>query len=210
MTTISPELQTILVERARPHYTDALPYHNWAHAQDVMQSAASIVLRSISPEVVRNGPLIAIGTAWHDADYHLEDLGDYSTKEERSAELAVRSLPELNTQQLDVIYSAIIDTTVEKKVKDSLTGEVVHAGDLGYFAAPHPHFMHRLGLMREEWGSPSWGITVERTVAFGGHVITEAQKVMPQLLNAEDADAWVLAIESNLVALQQKYDTGEL
>ena len=210
MNYISAELQETLANRAEKHYSDVMQYHNWQHAQDVMASAALLASKSINPEIVQNGPLLVIASAWHDADFHLEGSGEFSTKEERSAELAVKSLPELSQEDKDLLYSGIIDTTVEKTEKDSLFGEAIHVADLGYFAADHEKFMDRLSLLRLEWGSPEWSTTISRTRAFGAHVIEEVQKSIFEILPEGEAVAWLKNIEGNLNYAQTAFDNGEL
>ena len=211
MSYISQELQDTLTERARAHYSDVLPYHNWAHAQDVMSSVAALVIKSSRPEITEKGPLLVIAAAWHDADFHLQDnIAVFATKEERSAKLAIRSLPELSQEDKNLLYSGIIDTTVSKSHKENLFGEALHAADLGYFASEQEHFMERLVLMRKEWGSPDWATTVQRTRAFGNHVIAESQKSIFEILPLADAEQWMTAIENNLDSLDQKLDRGEL
>ncbi len=202
MSYITPELQNRLTERAKPHYSDILPYHNWDHAVDVMQSAGSIALRSTSLELKEKAPLLIVAAAWHDADYHLPNDG--FTKEERSARLVLDSLPELTLEDRELIASGIIDTTVAKTTKDTAFGEALHTADLGYFAADYQHFMQRLSLMREEWGSPSWEETITRTVSFGGHVIQEVGKFLPTILSADDANNWLTTIRHNLAQLEEE------
>lgn len=202
MTYITPELQNRLTTRAQEHYTDALPYHNWQHARDVMVTASNIAMTSTVPEIFDNRPLLVIAAAWHDADYHLPDVGSV-TKEERSAELAVSLLQELTIEDRDLIASGILDTTVAKTEKDSLFGEVLHVADLGYFANSYPDFLNRLSLMRAEWGSPDWEITKERTLKFGAHVIDETHKSLAKVLPAHAAVEWVDAIRNNLTRLNE-------
>ena len=210
MNYISPELQEALANRAEKHYSNEMQYHNWQHAQDVMASAALLASTSTHPEIAQNGPLLVITSAWHDADFHLEGSGEFATKEERSAKLAVKSLPELSQADKDLLYSGIIDTTVEKAEKDSLFGEAIHIADLGYFAADHEKFMDRLSLLRAEWGSPEWETTIARTQAFGGHVLEEVRKSIYEILPKPEAEQWLSNISSNLEHVQQQFDSGKL
>ncbi|MFY9228521.1 MAG: hypothetical protein WAO28_04335 [Candidatus Microsaccharimonas sp.] len=210
MSDISPELQRELSARAEVHYPDVLPYHNWDHALDMMSIVANLADRSINPEIIGKRNLLIVTAAWHDADYAVEDLGQFTSKEERSADLAVKSLPELSDEDRELLRSGIIDTTVTKKPKDSLFGEVTHAADLGYFAGSSARFMGRLTLMRQEWGSPSWETTVARTVSFGETVVEEAKELIPKVLSETDAQVWVSRIERNLQNLQTELDAGKL
>lgn len=204
MNDISVNAQEELAARAKRHYTGGLPYHNWQHAQDMMKIIADIADRSIDLEVKNRRNLLVVAAAWHDADYAIEDLGEYDTKEQRSADLAVKSLPELTAEQADLVYSGIIDTTVSKTPKSNLFGEVCHLADVGYFAASYEDFIGRLELIRQEWGSPSWHETAKRTLAFGQTVLAEARAVTPRLLAESDAKAWVEQIQANLDSLQAK------
>ena len=206
MSDISPELRDELSARAQVHYPNVLPYHNWDHAVDMMNSVADLAERSINPEINTKRNLLVVTAAWHDADYAIEDLEGFHSKEERSAELAIKMLPELSAEQKALVYGGIIDTTVEKSPKGSLFGEVTHAADVGYFAAPTAQFMARLAIMREEWNSPSWQTTIERTVAFGSMVRKEAEMLMPKILSEHDSAAWISQITRNLEYLQNEFD----
>lgn len=210
MSDISPELQKELSARAEAHYPNVLPYHNWDHALDMMNIVADIADRSINPEIKDKRNLLIITAAWHDADYAVQDLGEFISKEERSAYLAVKSLPELTAEDADLLFGGIIDTTVSKVPKSNLFGEVTHAADVGYFAASPDRFMNRLNLMREEWGSPSWELTVERTILFGQTVIEETKEFMLKVLSKPDADAWISRIEGNLQRLRIELDLNKL
>lgn len=210
MTIISPELQEQLVNRAESHYPNVLPYHNWEHAQDVMSATASLAIRSHNPEIINNKELLVIAAAWHDADYYLDAKPEFKTKEERSAALVMHQLPELSAEQLSIISSAIIDTTVEITPKTSIIGDALHIADLGYFAADEAKFMDRLQKMREEWGGPAWVDVVKRTKMFGHHVIEEIQTPLFQILPHDDAEKWLDSINGNLQNLQQKFEHGRL
>ncbi len=202
MTYITPELQSTLVERARQHYSDELAYHTWTHAEDVMNNIASLALQSTSLEVIEDTPLAVIAGAWHDVLYHVRDMRGFATKEQRSATLALRSLPELTPDDRYRLASAIIDTTVAKTQKDSTLGKLVTAGDTGYFAAPYPHFTDRLSLMVEEWGDVNWEEAIERTVKFGNFLIGEEAKNLPEFLPPAVIQARFDRIRSNLDTLQ--------
>ena len=210
MSDISSELQKQLSARAEAYYPNVLPYHNWDHALDMMSTVASLADMSFHPEIRDKRNLLIVTAAWHDAEYATEDLGDFVSKEERSAYLAVKSLPELSDEDAEMLFSGIIDTTVIRRPKSSLFGELTHAADVGYLAAPLAHFMGRLTLMREEWGSPSWEATVERTVLFAQEVIEDSKEFMPKVLSDSDTHAWVSQIESNLQDLTIKLDANEL
>lgn len=210
MSHISPELRTELSERAREYYPNVLPYHNWDHALDMMDIVADLADRSINPEIKNKRNLLVVTAAWHDAQYAIEDLGEFSSKEERSAYLAVKKLPELSAEDAELLFDGIIDTTVSKTPKTNLFGEVTHAADVGYFAATPERFMARLALMRQEWGSPTWDVTIERTVAFGRKIIEDTKEFMPKVLSKEDSDAWISQIVMNLENLQAALNSNTL
>lgn len=203
----NPELVQELSERARPHYIDTLPYHNWEHARDVMTVAVDIARRSPVSEVSNRGQLLQIAAAWHDADYHVEDPTDHRTKEERSADLVRLHLTQLTASARSDIASAIIDTTVSKTHKDSLLSEALHAADIGYFFATQRHFYRRLSLMRDEWGSPDWQTTAARTIAFGEQLTEEMHDSLPRLLTPSDAESWLSQLSLNLDDLAKRAET---
>jgi hypothetical protein len=210
MSDISPELRDQLCARAEGHYPNVLPYHNWGHALDMMHTVAELADKSTNPEIAGKRNLLIVTAAWHDADYAVEDLGQFKSREERSAALAVELLPELSDQDKNLLYGGIIDTTVTKTPKENLFGEVTHAVDVGHFAGSFTHFMERLSLMREEWGSPSWGETIKRTITFGTIVVKESGELMPKILAKPDANRWVSQIKNNLQQLQAEQDVGNL
>lgn len=207
--TLSPRTSE-LAWRAKSRYSDAYAYHDWKHAEDVMRIVANIADMSIDPYIQAHKDLLVIAGAWHDVDYHIEDLGEYESKELRSADLAARMLPELSDEERDLVTSGIIDTTVEKHPKSGLFGEVLHAADIGYLADDTDRFMERLGLMRVEWGSPDWKTTVDRTCGFGLTVVEEMRPLMQKILKHDEASQWISNIEKNLAYLQAELYNGNL
>lgn len=195
------------VGRARQYYQlpgqGALPYHNWGHAVDVCQHAdeiAALSQRKRGSQVNRS--LLLVAAAWHDAGYHVP-LEGFPTKEYRSAALARLAMPELSEQEQGIIAASIIDTTVNKYPKSSNQGIALHFADIGYMAAPgYDVFLDSLGKMREEWGAPSWDEAVVRTMAFGEQLLLEAQSDLARILTAEDLEAWVARLETNIAFLQ--------
>ena len=210
MADLPDNLVATLCERAEQHYSDALPYHNWAHALEVMELVSFITSRSVVPEIVERQGLLVVAAAWHDADYHIEDLGDFTTKEERSADLAARSLPELVDEDKAILVDAILETTVSRKPKGSIYGEILHAADVGYFATSPDVFMNRVHLRRQELGNPGWSEIVSDTISFGQMVISESQALMPKILSEADADAWISRIPENLDLLRTEFAAGNL
>lgn len=205
MSDISGGLRLALVARAKAHYPDALPYHNWEHARDVMTHAESLAGQSDNPEIKGKRNLLVVAAAWHDADYAIEGLGQFDSKEERSADLVARKLVELTEEDRQLVAGGIIDTTVDKWPKDNLFGAALHFADVGYFSALPEYFMRRLVLMHEEWGSPARSVTVERTVKFGQVIIKEAEQTMPHILPSFASNAWISSVESNLAYLQSNF-----
>lgn len=82
MSDISSELERRLSARAEVHYPNVLSYHNWDHALDMMKIVANLADRSINPEISGKRNLLVVTAAWHDADYAIEDLGQFASKEE--------------------------------------------------------------------------------------------------------------------------------
>ena len=199
-----------LSNRARQFYPNVLPYHNWDHALDVMANVDTIARLAVDPEVRDSRLLLGVAAAWHDADYVSDDFSQYATREERSAALAAELLPELSPEESELLRSGILDTIVTRWPKDSLFGEVLHAADTGYFSAKHKHFMGRLALMREEWGSPSWEETVERTLAFGQVVMQDYDHLMPQIMPSAVANEWLARVNTNLQLLEAHLHDGTL
>lgn len=197
------ELEADLVQRAQPHYTDELPYHNWGHAEDVINNAA--VLHEQSNEIGKraNKSLLMIAAAWHDADYHLPVDADGGTREERSAELATDQLDELSERDREVVAKAIIDTTAGKPSLETVTGVLLHFADIGYFAyEDHSEFRRRLRDWQNE-NEYSDEETLQLTKRFGSAVVTQAFNILPAVLDDRQVLDWVGRVRKNIYLLEE-------
>lgn len=195
--------------RARVHYSESLPYHNWSHARDVMDNVDVLCERAhkFGAQVQRS--IMQIAAAWHDAAYHEPMDGTYPTKEERSAALVMSELADLSDQDRRIIASAIIDTTVDKTPKDSTEGVLLHFADIGYFATEdYSEFLEKLILMRAEWGDVSWDETIHRTKQFAENVIQEALHELPPVIGETETDQWVGRVENNIRQLTANANDG--
>ena len=78
-----------LEAQARALYSDALPYHNFDHIQDTLQSAAMVVERCQEEHIRIDAEVVYFALLFHDAGYQDDHLArGFATKERYSAALA--------------------------------------------------------------------------------------------------------------------------
>jgi predicted metal-dependent HD superfamily phosphohydrolase len=138
--------------RARSLYRADLPYHNFRHALDAVDSGRDIVARCRREGIRIDEEVVYYALLFHDAGYHEDHVRrGFEIKEAYSARLAAEALAALNVQTrvIDKVERAILSTyrfagfvTAEEKA--------VRAADLAGLAADYETFRANTERLRAE------------------------------------------------------------
>lgn len=141
-----------LEERSAVLYSDALPYHNFAHIQDTLTAAETILARCQDENIRTDAEVVYYALLFHDAGYQENHLArGYHSKESYSAALASAVLTEFAVppSQIDQCTAAILATERDGKFI-SAEQKAVRAADLSGLAADYAVFLDSsLKLKRE-------------------------------------------------------------
>lgn len=141
-----------LIDPARDHYDPRLMYHNWQHAQAVMDQALLIAERVIKRGYEVDLDVLTVAGAWHDAGYGDDhEARGFQTKEEYSVYLATKFLREKALPELFIrkVGTAILGT-IHNGVRDDLTTLVLHRADIANIGGPYEAFyIHSTNLYHE-------------------------------------------------------------
>lgn len=192
-------------------YSDALPYHNFAHAQDTL-AAAETIIRHCMREGIRVDPLVVYyGLLFHDAGYHENHRRfGFASKEAYSADLAARHLrarkvpPALVKKVVAAIMSTHRDgtfVTAEQKA--------VRAADLSGLAADYPRFRTNTLRLKEEFDRlngtdtpwSEWIRKVTETISF---YLAQEIRLTSYFANPQGESAFHAAVSANLAELQKE------
>lgn len=138
-------------QRAQQYYTD-LPYHNFSHAETVLEHAESLLDRCERFDVPINREVVRAAVLFHDAGYHHDpETYDEPSKEQHSASIAREELEELGVGPgiRERVASCIISTHHEAPF-ETTEEKVVRAADLAGLAADYETFEENSLALREE------------------------------------------------------------
>jgi predicted metal-dependent HD superfamily phosphohydrolase len=176
-----------LIDPARRHYDDRLAYHNWQHAQDVMEDAYDLGNRVASRGIEVDMGVLAVAAAWHDAGY-IEDhtIVGFETKEHYSAYLAETFLRSKKEDELFIqaVVRAILGTIHHGDRRD-MNALVLHRADIANIGGPYRNFYRKSTLVHRELGSFGVQATWPEWVRTGGllieNLIEESLDELPRL-----------------------------
>ena len=190
---------------AEPLYNPELPYHNWDHAQAVMEG--------IEPQVEKMGvrgrrvrvELGAVAAAWHDVRHDdVEGAKQYGSKEEYAAALMQQHLAEiLSEEDREVVAAAILDTRAGVSDRSDL-GIVLHYADIANigYRDYDAFFAATIKLWREA-GSPDWTTWRDNACRTIDGIIDEAYDEFTTIgLPTGSRDSFTICALSNLSKLQ--------
>lgn len=148
----TPQLTEAMLERAPKYYSD-LPYHNYyGHVLQTLRDFKVIYKWLDSKNIPIDYDLGVISLAYHDANYHEDNVSlGFETKEELSASIAESDLIELgaNTDTILEVTGAIIATTAGKKPKTNLE-KAVRLADVGNVSGDPTVFLYNTYLLMQE------------------------------------------------------------
>lgn len=138
-------------ERARQYYTD-LPYHNFSHAETVLEHAEALLDRCERFDVPVNKDVVRAAVLFHDAGYHHDpETYEEPSKEQHSASIAREELKDMDIgpDTRERVAACIISTHREAPF-ETTEEKVVRAADLAGLASDYETFKENSMTLREE------------------------------------------------------------
>lgn len=172
---------------AQEHYTAALPYHNWEHAQMVMEDVRMLSTRLAKRNIpVDESPLL-IAAAWHDAGFHEDHLSlGFETKEHYSAWLfkEYAHTARIGRECVSIVEKAILGT-IHGASRDDVNTLVLHRSDVQNIGGPTDAFLRAsVKLWREQTlvqGPVSWDDFKASSRGYIRAMVTEAREELPRI-----------------------------
>ncbi len=197
---ISPKAVETYVGWAESYYNPALAYHNWGHAEEVMEEALDLLNSGGRWTRHVNRPLLQVAAAWHDAGFDHDERLAFESPEHYSAHLMRQRLKgELTARQLREVEETILATHFGH-ARHTMAGIALHYGDVANMASEHyQHFYdHNIWLWKES-GYPEWQDWRANTVRVMAATAAEAVTELP-LIGIRDG-LYVSAIQQNMTAI---------
>lgn len=204
---------TQLEAEARALYSPTLPYHNFDHIQDTLESAAKVIERCREENIRIDAEVVYYALLFHDAGYQDDHLArGFATKERYSAALAEPILRRhgVSPSQVDKTVAAIL-ATERDAVCISAEQKAVRAADLSGLAADFPRFLRSsLSLKREHellfqrklsW--PEWQTSSAEVL---GHYLTQEIRLTSYFHDGKGESSFHKAVRSNLNRLLAEPD----
>jgi predicted metal-dependent HD superfamily phosphohydrolase len=197
-----------LETEARALYSDALPYHNFAHILDTLESADTILERCRKENIRIDATVVYFALLFHDAGYHEDHhTKGYENKESYSVALAAPILKRhgISASVVKKASEAILATERNARFV-SAEHKAVRAADLAGLAAVYDRFLRSsLKLKREfevlnkktiSW--PSWQ-SVSREVV--GFYLSQEIRLTSYFHDENGESAFHKAVRENLARL---------
>jgi hypothetical protein len=194
------ERSTELISQAQQFYNPALSYHNWNHAEEVMQ--ASERWAAESDKFRSNTELIdylRVAAAWHDAGHDHDILEQFESKEAYSVHLMKETIgAQVSEAEFSVLEVAILGTRFNTP-RDSDIARLLHYADIDNIGQNYNDFFVHNVLLWEERGKPSWQTWISDTDAVITQLAAEAHDELP-LIGVANAFANSMAENSRKLA----------
>lgn len=157
---------------AQAEYSD-LPYHNWHHAQAVIDGVTIIADKLHHHGITTARHSLLIAAAWHDSGYHRDHTAlGYPTKEAYSAALLLQYLTDtpVTTAQKQLLHDVIVATWHHYPTKRTPLQTILHRADIANIGGPASQFTANSYLLWHEAcqrGTPrSWHQHCQQSAAF--------------------------------------------
>ena len=197
-----------LETKARALYSDALPYHNFAHIQDTLESADTIVLRCQQENIRIDAKVVYFALLFHDAGYHEDHIAlGYQNKELYSVALASPILDYhcVPAGFVKKVGKAILATERNARFV-SAEHKAVRAADLAGLAAEYDRFLQSSLKLKREFEvlhekSISWSSwqTVSQDVV--GFYLSQEIRLTSYFHDENGESAFHKAVRENLARL---------
>ena len=201
-----PDIRNSQLEaQARALYSDALPYHNFDHVQDTLESAAMVIERCREEHIRIDVEVVYFALLFHDAGYQEDHLAlGFASKERYAAALAepILHLHGVSAAQVQKTLTAIL-ATERDALCVSAEQKAVRAADLSGLAADYPRFLRSsLRLKREHellygrvLGWADWQKTSREVL---GHYLTQEIRLTSYFHNGHGESSFHKAVRNNL------------
>ncbi|MCC6706418.1 MAG: hypothetical protein IT492_02560 [Gammaproteobacteria bacterium] len=205
---LSAVRNTQLEAEARALYSSSLPYHNFDHIQDTLESAEKVVERCREEHIRIDAEVVYFALLFHDAGYQDDHLArGFATKERYSAALAEPILRRhgVSQAQLDKTVAAIL-ATERDAVCVSAEQKAVRAADLSGLAADYPRFLHSSMCLKREHEllfqrTLSWAEWQTSSAEVLGHYLTQEIRLTSYFHDGRGESLFHKAVRSNLARL---------
>ena len=197
-----------LEAKAKALYSDELPYHNFSHILDTLNSADIILTRCMRENIRIDARAVYFALLFHDAGYHEDHAAKgYKNKELYSVKLAQEILREhgISASLIGKVSKAILATERNASFV-SAEHKAVRAADLSGLAAEYERFLESsIKLKREHeylnqqpisW--PSWQ-SVSREVI--GFYLSQEIRLTSYFHDENGESAYHKSIRQNLARL---------
>ncbi len=196
---------TQLEAEARALYSATLPYHNFDHIQDTLESAGKVIERCREENIRIEAEVVYYALLFHDAGYQHDHLArGFATKERYSAALAEPILRRhgVNTAQLEKTVAAIL-ATERDAVCVSAEQKAVRAADLSGLAADYPRFVQSSMRLKREHEllyqrSLSWADWQTNSAEVLGHYLTQEIRLTSYFHDGSGESSFHKAVRANL------------
>lgn len=138
-------------DKAEELYTD-LPYHNFDHVMETLETAMEIVWECFSLGIKVNVQVIYYAMLLHDAGYYEDhEKEDFNTKEAYSAHLAEKELKnyDFNQEFIDKVKKCILGTHMDAKL-NTREEKIVRSADIYNVSDEYSVFLDKNITLKKE------------------------------------------------------------
>jgi predicted metal-dependent HD superfamily phosphohydrolase len=175
------------IEAAKPFYNPDLPYHNWNHAEAVLENSKWICRELGKRSIKVNEPIVYVADIWHDAGYSDPEANNFETKEHYSAFLAGQYLEQQDFPDWfkEGISDSILGTRhgVPRPKIEALVvhrSDILNLGGLGSIFLQNAEKIWREEMMLTGESIP-WEEFRQRTMKFMDFTVEEARQEILRL-----------------------------
>ena len=121
-----------LADTARELYDDSLPYHNFAHAVEVLNESMRLADLCTENGIYVNRRVLAAAALLHDANYYQDSANRFKTKEEYSQYIARNILPffDYDIEEIELVEDCIKGTELGMSCT-SIEAKIIRRADIG-------------------------------------------------------------------------------
>lgn len=138
-------------DKAEKLYTD-LPYHNFDHVMETLETAMEIVWECFSLGIKVDVQVIYYAMLFHDAGYHEDHKNkDFSRKEAYSAHLAEKELKgyDFDKEFIDKVKDCILGTHMDEELKTK-EEKIVRSADIFNISDEYNIFLDKNITLKKE------------------------------------------------------------